>query len=217
MDPERIGNDMRILVTEMAGRASIELKGRELGIDLSAEPAAVGRVVERVKSMESAGWSFEAADASFELLVRGELAGTEGTSGHGDRFFALESYRVQVEHRGTEVISEATVKLVVDAQRVIATAEGNGPVSALDRALRQALAGTYPALADLELADYKVRILDGRAGTDAVTRVLIDTTDHKGEWTTVGVHGNVIEASWLALVDALVYGLNRVGAPALGN
>jgi 2-isopropylmalate synthase len=211
MEPTLVGNDMRILVTEMAGRASIELKGRELGIELADEPEAVGRVVSRVKELEASGWSFEAADASFELLLRGELEGSASPT-----YFQLESYRVLVEHpEGGEVVSEATVKLAVDGDRVIATAEGNGPVSALDRALRQALTAFYPSLAEMELADYKVRILDGRYGTDAVTRVLIDTTDHKGEWTTVGVHGNVIEASWLALIDALNYGLRRSGAPAL--
>ncbi|TQS44238.1 citramalate synthase [Cryptosporangium phraense] len=211
MEPAVVGNDMRILVTEMAGRASIELKAKELGIDLTDEPEAVGRVVAKVKELEAGGSSFEAADASFELLVRSELEGENGPT-----FFRLESYRVLVEqHDGGEAISEATVKLAVDGERVIATAEGNGPVSALDRALRQALTTFYPSLADVELADYKVRILDGRFGTDAVTRVLIDTTDHKGEWTTVGVHGNVIEASWRALIDALNYGLRRAGAATL--
>jgi 2-isopropylmalate synthase len=123
-------------------------------------------------------------------------------------YFTLESYRVLVEHReGGEVVSEATVKVLVRGERVIATAEGNGPVNALDRALRQALTPTFPALAELELVDYKVRILAGRHGTGAVTRVLIDTADGRTDWTTVGVHGNVVEASWHALVDALVYGL----------
>jgi 2-isopropylmalate synthase len=208
MDPGVVGNDMRILVTEMAGRASIELKGRELGIELSDQPETVGRVVEKVKELEASGWSFEAADASFELLLRNELEGDAAP-----RFFQLESYRVLVEHpEGGSVISEATVKLAVDGERVIATAEGNGPVNALDKALRQALTRFYPALAEVELADYKVRILDGREGTNAVTRVLIDTTDHKREWTTVGVHGNVIEASWRALIDALNYSLRQSNA-----
>ncbi|HEV2087195.1 MAG TPA: citramalate synthase [Cryptosporangiaceae bacterium] len=209
VDPAVVGNDMRILVTEMAGRASVELKGRELGIDLAGHPQTVSRVVDKVKDLEAGGWSFEAADASFELLLRTELDGALRP------YFTLESYRVQVEHReGGEVVSEATVKLVVDGVRVIATAEGNGPVNALDHALRKALTPAFPPLAELELADYKVRILEGRHGTDAVTRVLIDTTDHRGAWTTVGVHGNVIEASWTALVDALVFGLRRHGVTA---
>jgi 2-isopropylmalate synthase len=213
VDPAVVGNDMRILVTEMAGRASVELKGRELGIDLAGHPETVSRVVEKVKDLEAGGWSFEAADASFELLLRSEL---DDETPH---YFDLESYRVLVEHRDNgEVVSEATVKVLVgsraEPERVIATAEGNGPVNALDHALREALGRYYPQLAGLELADYKVRILEGRHGTDAVTRVLIDTTDGQREWTTVGVHGNVIEASWHALVDALTFGLRRQQALA---
>jgi 2-isopropylmalate synthase len=202
VEPTVVGNDMRILVTEMAGRASIELKSRELGLDLADHPSALARVTERVKRLEAEGWSFEAADASFELLVRAE---TDPVT----QPFALESYRVLVEHREDgAVVSEATVKVRVRGERVIATAEGNGPVNALDEALRQALARHYPQLAGLELADYKVRILEGSHGTGAVTRVLVETVDDIGrDWTTVGVHENVVEASWRALVDALAYGL----------
>ena len=207
LDPDTVGNDMRILVTEMAGRASIELKSRELGIDVTGNPDAVGRVVTTVKEKEAAGWSYEAADASFELLVRSELDGSRPMP------FTLEAYRVIVEHRGDgAVTSEATVKVLVGAdpvsrERVIATAEGNGPVAALDHALRQALSQHHPRLSELELSDYKVRILDGAHGSEAVTRVLINTADPDRDWTTVGVHANVVEASWIALVDALVYGL----------
>jgi 2-isopropylmalate synthase len=202
VDPALVGNDMRILVTEMAGRASVELKGRELGVDLSARPDAVGRVVERVKDLEADGWSFEAADASFELLVRGELGEAVGEA------FRLESYRVIVDRREDgRVVSEATVKVHAKGERIVATGEGNGPVNALDRALRSALEPYHPQLAGLSLMDYKVRILDGRHGTDAVTRVLVETGDGQKEWTTVGVHANVIEASWLALADAVQYGL----------
>ena len=217
LDPEVVGNDMRILVTEMAGRASIELKGKELGVDLEGHSDAVGRVVDRVKVLEAQGWSFEAADASFELLLRSEVGSETGSE--AGPIFELESYRVIVEHRpGADpangpVISEATVKLFVEGERIIATREGNGPVNALDSALRSALTKPYPELANLELADYKVRILEGKHGTDAVTRVLIETTDGSSAWTTVGVHGNVIEASWHALVDALTFGLrHRAGA-----
>jgi 2-isopropylmalate synthase len=207
MDPTLVGNDMRILVTEMAGRASIELKGRELGVELAGRGDAVGRVVERVKDLESAGWSFEAADASFELLLRGEL----GEEVH--RHFRLESYRVIVDRRADgEVVSEATVTVHAKGQRLLAAGEGNGPVNALDRALRSALESFYPELASIELTDYKVRILDGRHGTDAVTRVLVETGDGHREWTTVGVHPNVIEASWLALDDAVRYGLLALDA-----
>lgn len=211
VEPSTVGNDMRILVTEMAGRASIELKSRELGLDLAGHPETLSRVTNRVKDLEATGWSFEAADASFEMLVRSELAGGEVV-----RPFALESYRVLVEHREDgAVVSEATVKVRVRGERVIAAAEGNGPVNALDEALRVALSRHYPELAGFELADYKVRILEGSHGTGAITRVLVETVDGAGrDWTTVGVHNNVVEASWHALVDALTYGLNRARTAA---
>jgi 2-isopropylmalate synthase len=209
LDPAVVGNDMRILVTEMAGRASVELKGRELGVDLAGHADAIGRVVDQVKVLEADGWSFEAADASFELLLRAQLPDAPPP------LFELESYRATVEHWGNGlVVGEATVKVHVPnpdgtTERIIATAEGNGPVNALDKALRQALVTRYPELAGVELADYKVRILGWRGGTSATTRVLIDTTDGVGEWTTVGVHDNVVEASWHALVDALTYAVRH--------
>jgi 2-isopropylmalate synthase len=202
LDPSIVGNDQRILVTEMAGRASVELKSAELGVDVTSRPDVVSTVVERVKEREAQGWSYEAADASFELLLRDEL-------GETNRPFTLESYRVIIDRREDgQMVCEATVKLSAPGgPRVISTEEGNGPVNALDKALRRALERSYPQLAKIELTDYKVRIMPGRHGTDAVTRVLIETTDHEREWTTVGVHGNVIEASWLALQDAVRYGL----------
>jgi 2-isopropylmalate synthase len=212
IDPAIVGNDMKILVTEMAGRASIELKSKELGLDLAGRPDTLSNVTKRVKEMEADGWSFEAADASFALLVREEL-------GQSVAPFTLESYRVIVEHREDgAVVSEATVKVRVRGQRLIATAEGNGPVNALDEALRMALSQQFPALADFELADYKVRILEGSHGTGAVTRVLVETRGEEGrDWTTVGVHENVVEASWHALVDALAYGLADHDSPAAGS
>ncbi|MDT4913621.1 MAG: 2-isopropylmalate synthase [Pseudonocardiales bacterium] len=210
LDPTTVGNDQRILVTEMAGRASIELKSQELGVDVTSRPDVVGTVVERVKEREAAGWSYEAADASFELLLRDEL-GKDGTP--LPTLFTVESYRVIIERREDgALVSEATVKLTAGGQRVISTEEGNGPVNALDRALRKALERAYPQLAKIELTDYKVRIMPGKHGTDAVTRVLIETSDREREWTTVGVHGNVIEASWLALHDAVRYGLLRLSS-----
>ena len=229
LDPSRVGNDMHILITEMAGRASVELKARELGIELDEHPEAVGRIVDTVKSREAAGWSYEAADASFELLVRDELA--RGATGvQVPRAFQLESYRVIVENavntaKGVHpVTSEATVKVHVGGRRIITTAEGNGPVNALDSALRQAVVGQFPELREVELVDYKVRILAGNAGTHSITRVLVSSARGGREWTTVGVHANVIEASWQALVDALVYALGQgsaeVGAgldPAIGQ
>ena len=203
LDPKVVGNDQRILVTEMAGRASVELKSAELGVDVTSRPESSRRSSSVVKQREADGWSYEAADASFELLLRDERDGAAETTP-----FTVESYRVIVDRREDgQLVSEATVKVHAGGRRTISTEEGNGPVNALDRALRQALTDTYPRLAKLELSDYKVRIVPGRHGTDAVTRVLIDTTDGHREWTTVGVHGNVIEASWLALHDAVRYGL----------
>ncbi len=206
IDPVGVGNDMRLLVSEMAGRASIELKGRELGFDLTDQPEVVGRVVARVKAMEAAGYTFEAADASFELLLHEEV------SGKRPAFFVAESWRVITDSRpGSTALSEATVKLVAGGVRKVATGEGNGPVNALDHALRQALLPAYPELEHLELIDYRVRILDAAHGTDAVTRVLIETADPGTSWETVGVAGNILEASWEALVDGLTYGLLRAG------
>jgi 2-isopropylmalate synthase len=213
MDPVVVGNGQRVLVTEMAGRASVELKGAELGLDLAGQPDAVSALVATVKEREAEGWSFEAADASLELLMRSAM-------GEADRVpFALESYRVIVEHSAdADVLAEATVRVVLgDGERRIATAEGNGPVNALDAALRAALTPSCPWLSDVELSDYKVRILTtGRSqsyGTDAVTRVLLESTGSSGSWTTVGVHSNVVEASWLALVDALAFAALRAPVP----
>jgi 2-isopropylmalate synthase len=202
IDPTLVGNDMRMLISEMAGRSSVELKGNELGHNLAADPEALGRVVERVKNLEARGYSFEAADASFDLLIREEL--TVG----GIAQFELESWRVIVDRDATGgVRTEATVKLHAAGERIVATGEGNGPVNALDTALRQALGKAYPNLVDLELVDYKVRIIEGSHGTGAVVRVLVETSDGVREWDTVGVHENIIEASWQALSDAVTYGL----------
>ncbi len=197
---------MRMLVSDMAGRASIELKGKELGYDLSGDRELVGRVVERVKERELRGYTYEAADASFELLLRDEV------DGRVTRYFRIESWRAIVEQRpdGAQA-NEATVKLWAKGERIVATGEGNGPVDALDRALRHALERIYPQLARMELVDYKVRILEGRHGTESTTRVLISTSDGSGEWSTVGVGENVIAASWQALDDAYTYGLTQAG------
>ncbi len=211
IDPLSIGNDMRMLVSDMAGRASIELKGRELGFDLAGDDAALTRVVTRVKALEQAGWTFEAADASFALLLHEEVGA--GRPAH----FQVESWRAFIEHRSVTAgldpapTSEATVKLMAGGARVVSTGEGNGPVNALDAALRGALLPAYPELKALELTDYRVRILDSSHGTDAITRVLIDTTDGVHTWTTVGVAPNLVEASWQALVDGITYGLLLAG------
>ena len=204
---------MRLLVSDMAGRASIELKGRELGYDLSGdsvdERAVVDRVTARVKEMEALGYTFEAADASFELLL------AEEAEGRRPSYLTVESWRVITEtlthaRAGEEAVSEATVKLVAEGVRYVETGEGNGPVNALDQALRQALVQAFPAVAKLELIDYKVRILDQGHGTDAITRVLIETSDGQDSWVTVGVGHNVIEASWEALLDGITFGLRRL-------
>ncbi|MCX5404400.1 citramalate synthase [Streptomyces sp. NBC_00335] len=206
IDPARVGNTMRMLVSDMAGRASIELKGKELGVDLGGDRALVSRVVERVKERELQGYTYEAADASFELLLRAEA------EGRARKYFRIESWRAIVEDRpdGTHA-NEATVKLWAKGERIVATAEGNGPVNALDRALRVALERFYPQLAKFELIDYKVRILEGAHGTSSTTRVLVTTTDGTREWNTVGVAPNVIAASWQALEDAFTYGLLHAG------
>ncbi|MGP3968519.1 citramalate synthase [Streptomyces sp. 6N223] len=207
IDPERVGNSMRMLVSDMAGRASVELKGKELGYDLAGDRDLVGRIVERVKQQELKGFSYEAADASFELLMREEL-----TPGAG-RFFRLESWRTITDRRadGGAVENEATVKLWAKGERILASGEGNGPVNALDRALRGGLERIFPELARLTLVDYRVRILEGTHGTQSTTRVLITTSDGTTEWSTVGVAENVIAASWQALDDAYTYGLLRAG------
>ncbi|MCC2315194.1 citramalate synthase [Cellulomonas xiejunii] len=207
-DPELVGNDMRMLVSDMAGRASIELKGRQLGIDLAEHPDVLSRVMHRVKDAEACGYTYEAADASFELVLVEELDGARPV------YFKVESWRTIVERngaRGTAATAEATVKLHAGGERIVSTGEGNGPVNALDHALRLALGRVYPELAAFELIDFKVRILDQMQGTDAVTRVLIESTDGQTSWSTVGVGPNLIEASWEALTDSAIWGLRHHG------
>ena len=205
-NPESVGNDMRMLVSEMAGRASIEIKSSQLGFDLSKEKEVVARLVERVKELESGGYTFEAADASFELLLREELAGKKPS------FFTIESWKTSVDQlEDGSVTSRAEVSIRAKGELISASGSGNGPVNAIDRALRNGLEKLYPELAELELTDYKVRILEGRLGTGAITRVLVESSDGHGEWSTIGVHENVIAASAMALEDALTYGLIRAG------
>jgi 2-isopropylmalate synthase len=215
-DPTLVGNDMRMLVSDMAGRASIELKGRELGFDLAGQGELLSRVTNRVKADEAAGYTYEAADASFELLLRSEL-------GRRPEFYTVESWRTIIEtvpagaappavHAPDAVaVAEATVKIRAGGERIVTTGEGNGPVNALDQALRTALSQVYPELSRFELIDFKVRILDTELGTDAITRVLIETTDGEHSWSTVGVGPNVVEAAWEAVTEAYVYGLLKSG------
>jgi 2-isopropylmalate synthase len=203
IDPELVGNGTRFVVSEMAGRATMEIKAEELGLALDGP--AVNQVIDDLKRLEHEGYHFEAADASLELLMR-RAAGWEQS------FFRVESMRVITDELPNgDFTTEATVKVWVGegegAQRHVHTAEGNGPVNAIDLALRNALAAAFPQLDRVHLTDYKVRILDGATATGAVTRVLIDFADGSRTWTTIGVSGNIIEASWRALEEGLVYGL----------
>jgi len=220
--PDLVGNGTRFVVSEMAGRTTLALKADELGIELDS--AAMSSVLDALKQLEYRGYHFEVADASLELLLR------RATGWEAD-YFEVESFRVITDHRdpdelrvgwpdrGAEVgpdpgSTEATVRLVIAGARRVATAEGNGPVNALDSALRQAIGDHFPALASMHLTDYRVRVLDSGGGTGAVTRVLVDTSDGDRTWTTIGVSENIIEASWQALYDAIVFGLLRSGVPA---
>ncbi len=203
-DPSFVGNHTRMVVSEQAGKASILSKAAELGLEMDDELARV--ILDKVKELEHEGYHFEAADGSFELLVR-------QATGWEQPYFRLESFRTYIESRADEeVIAEATVKLHVGDDRFVTTGEGVGPVHALDQALRTALSNAYPQIADLRLSDYRVRVLDSADGTGAQVRVLIETSDHKGSWGTIGVHENVIEASWDALSDGIIVGLLRSGA-----
>jgi 2-isopropylmalate synthase len=199
VDPAVVGNHRELVVSELAGRATVAQKAAAAGLELGDQGAT--RVIEQVKELEHAGYQFEAADGSFELLLRRE-------SGDYEPLFTLESWRVIVEQRADgKVETEATIKVWLDGERYVRTAEGNGPVNALDRALRDALCETYPHLKDIRLTNFKVRILDERKGTEAVTRVLLDASDGTDTWGAIGVSENVIESSWEALVDSLEAGM----------
>jgi 2-isopropylmalate synthase len=204
LDPALLGNQREILASELSGKATIRTQAAQAGLDLGENEAA--RAVERLKEREHRGYHYEAAPASFELLLRRE-------GGSYEPLFELESFKVLVEKRATDgaVETEATIKVRVDGERYVRVAEGNGPVNALDSALRGAIADRYPHLADIELTNYKVRILDESHGTGAVTRVLLDSSDGEREWGTIGVSENIIEASWEALVDSLEYAFQPRG------
>lgn len=204
--PDSVGNGTRFVMSELSGRSTVALKAAELGLDLDGP--ALGAVVDQLKQLEHDGYHFEVADASLELLMR-RAAGWE------QPWFRIESFRVIAEETDPEVVggitTEATIKVHVGGERMVAVAEGNGPVNALDQALRKALNGRYPELDRIHLTDYKVRVIDTAKGTAAVTRVLVDSTDGDHTWTTIGVSENVIEASWQALLESLLYGLLRAG------
>jgi 2-isopropylmalate synthase len=197
MEPSQVGNERDLVVSELSGKGTVLGRAERAGIPLDDEQAA--RAVRTLKEREHRGYHYEAADASFELLLRKE-------SGRYEPLFRLEGFRVLVEKREDgKVVTEATIKVWVDGERYLRTAEGNGPVNALDEALRGAIIDRHPHLADIELTNYKVRILDEHHGTGAVTRVLLDSSDGEREWGSIGVSENIIEASWEALVDSLEY------------
>ena len=201
IDPDRVGNERHVLVSELSGRGTILTKAQEFGIEIGGDQIAA--ILGRVKDLENDGYHFEVADGSFELMLEREI-------GTYEPLFVLESFRVITEKRSDgRVETEATIKIEHKGERFVATAEGNGPVNALDRALRMALASRVPELDAIELVNFKVRILDEAKGTSAVTRVLIDSADHDDTWGTIGVSENMIEASWQALVDSLEHGVRR--------
>jgi 2-isopropylmalate synthase len=200
IEPEQVGNQMRVLVSELSGRGNLFTKLEEYGLEANSAQE-VKAVLTDIKTLEAQGFSFEAAEASAAMLLKRQEAGYRPP-------FELVDFLVNVEHRqGRGTFAEAAVKVRVDGEVLHTAAEGNGPVNALDLALRKALAPIYPSLADFHLADYKVRILDGENGTRATTRVLIDTQNGTKRWSTVGASANIIEASWQALVDSVEYGL----------
>jgi len=201
IDPAQVGNEQRIVISELSGRGAVVRKAQELGLGIEGEDERVGRILRHLKDREHKGYQYEAADGSFDLFLRSEL-------GEREPLFRLESFRVIVEKREDgKAVVEATIKVHVGGERIISTAEGNGPVNALDAALRQAITRKYPHLADIELVNFKVRILDEDKGTGAVTRVLLDASDGEDVWGATGVSENIIEASWEALVDSIEYGM----------
>jgi 2-isopropylmalate synthase len=209
--PESVGNQRNVVISDQSGRANIMSRFRDIGLDVDSKEPKLSKLVELVKEREYEGYAYDGAEASFELLARRTLEGV-------DDYFRLDSFRITDERRCNakgEVValSEAITKIEVRGERIMTVAEGNGPVNALDAALRKALAPVFPELKGLRLVDYKVRILTPSDGTKAVTRVMIESADSKGRhWATVGVSTNVIEASFIALNDSIVYKLFRAGA-----
>jgi 2-isopropylmalate synthase len=197
--PESVGNRRGVVASDLSGTASLKMKATQFGLELSDD--ATPKLLAELKDREARGYTFEVADASLELLMRRH-------DGWRQPFFDVESYRVHVERRQDEdALAEATVKVRAGGARHVESAEGHGPVGALDNALRKALSNEYPELEHITLEDYRVRVLDENIGTGATVRVLIDTSNGQGEWTTVGVSSNIIEASWEALTDGYLYGL----------
>ena len=207
VSPESVGNRRRVLVSELAGRASLEAKAKSMGIKVDRADDRTRKLLEMLKELEEAGYQFEGADASFELLIH-------RTRGTHKSFLKNLGFRVIVEKRnGNNLISEATIKILVNGQEEHTVAEGNGPVDALNNALRKALEPYYKQIGEMHLSDFKVRILNPKAGTGAKTRVLIESSDDRDTWNTVGVDENIIEASWQALVDSIEYKLLKDERP----
>ena len=210
--PESVGNATRMLVSELAGKASLVAKAASLGVDLAEHPEQAQAILDDIKAREAQGYSYEVADGSLAVLLQWHL-------GTYRPHFTLESFRVIVDDhedtgaRAKDAMSEATIKIHVGDERFVATGEGTGPVDALDNALRLAITQFFPEVAGMGLVDYKVRILDENVGTGAITRVVITTRDADGTWGTIGVSENIIEASWNALVDSIEYGLMRCNVP----
>jgi 2-isopropylmalate synthase len=204
IEPEKVGNHQRILVSELSGKSNILHKAKEYGLDVDDKDPKVQKILESLKESENLGFQYEGAEASFELMMRDAL-------GQKEIFFDFIGFRVIVEKRreDEEPISEATVKLRVNGIQEVSAAEGTGPVNALDKAIKKALVKFYPELEEVNLYDYKVRILEEKKGTRAKTRVLVESGDHHSKWGTVGVSENIIEASWQALIDSIDYKLNQ--------
>ncbi len=200
VDPEQVGNQRRILVSELSGKSTMTVKAEELGIHLGKDPALAKKVLDQVRQLEHQGYHFEVAEGSFEVLMQRSLKGFKD-------FFKLEGFRVSIEREKGKLVSEATVKVKVKNETRYTVAEGDGPVNALDNALRKALLGFYPELEKMHLTDFKVRVLDEKAGTAAKVQVLIESQDERDSWNTIGVSENIIEASWKALVDSIEYKL----------
>jgi len=202
VDPALVGNSRHVLISDLAGRSNIVMKARELGFAITNATPQLREMLARIKELEHHGYEFEAADGSLALLIRKVLTQSPPP-------FVVDGYHVSVRSNGGSSICEATVKVRVDGQFAHTVAEGDGPVNALDAALRAALVGFYRQIADVRLTDYKVRIIDSRSATAAKTRVLIETSDGTAEWGTVGVNSNIVEASLQALVDSLEFALVR--------
>jgi 2-isopropylmalate synthase len=204
IQPEAIGNHRRIVISDQSGLSNVLAKARTCGIELNKQDPTCRQILQRLKNLENEGYQFEAAEASFELLMREAI-------GQRQQFFNLKGFKVHCDTVPGSDLSQtyslATIKVTVNGQDILEAAEGNGPVSALDAALRKALLNFYPEIAEFHLADYKVRILDGTAGTSAKTRVLVESSNGYQRWTTVGVSTNIIEASYHATVEGIEYGL----------